>query len=256
MDFPNIYGNGSNNAFLATAIGCLATGIKFTKEWYMQRRYILELANEKGRAELRGLKTTIHTQFLFQSLTSLEKSIANSAVESPGMVLQLSDLLSYMLYDCNADVVPLTKEIASVQEYILLEKIRTKDWLVIDLKTYGNTIDKAIVPAILLSFLQNCISLLSQKESEEATVFIEIGTEVSKLHFLLSVHSYKESMETTAWKEIITDLQLRLNKFYLSKHLLEILHKKEEILIEFSVILDKIVRPVITINEQIQTQTT
>jgi sensor histidine kinase YesM len=102
----------------------LAIVTKWFKFWYKEQKANQQLASEKLQAELRFLKSQVHPHFLFNTLNNLYALTLKQSQEAPEVVLKLSDLLNYMLYECNADTVPLNKEVKLVKDYIALEKIR------------------------------------------------------------------------------------------------------------------------------------
>jgi sensor histidine kinase YesM len=82
--------------------------IKFSKMWYERHHAAL-------KAELAFLKGQIHPHFLFNTLNNLYSLTLNKSPKSPEIVLGLSDILRYMLYECNAEYVPLKKDIAVLE---------------------------------------------------------------------------------------------------------------------------------------------
>ncbi len=93
----------------------------------MKQKESERLESEKINAELQLLKAQVHPDFLFKTLNNIYTHAASSSPRTSGMLLKLSDLLSYMLYECDKPVVPLEKEIAMMKEYMQLEKIRYND---------------------------------------------------------------------------------------------------------------------------------
>src|SRR5690606_26098649 len=78
--------------------------IKFIGMWYDRKQMALN-------SELNFLKAQIHPHFLFNTLNNLYSLTLNNSPASPGVVLDLSQILRYMLYECNTDYVPLKKDI-------------------------------------------------------------------------------------------------------------------------------------------------
>src|SRR6185436_19079393 len=85
--------------FVPFMLLAIAAGIKFSKKWYLQQRENERLAKQKLATELQLLKTSIHPRFLLHSLNTVQRHIDNSSAQSPVLILQLSDLLSYLLYE-------------------------------------------------------------------------------------------------------------------------------------------------------------
>ncbi len=101
---------------------------------------------KKTTAEVLLLKSQIHPRFLFHSLNSIYDDMRNGSERSPGMLLNLSDLLSYILYESDEKLVPLEKELTLLQKYIDLEKVNWSDRLVINMETGVEEREKLIAP--------------------------------------------------------------------------------------------------------------
>ncbi len=68
----------------------------------------------------------------------------------------LSDMLRFMLYECNQPQVPLSKELKMIQDYISLEQIRYDDHLDVHVDLPANTDNLSIAPLLLLPLVENC----------------------------------------------------------------------------------------------------
>jgi two-component system LytT family sensor kinase len=102
----------------------LATGLKFLKDWMWQQQRLQEKERQQVATELDFLKSQVHPHFFFNTLNNLYALTLQKSDLAPEVVLKLSDLMSYMLYGTAAPLVPLEKEIANLENYIALEKLR------------------------------------------------------------------------------------------------------------------------------------
>ncbi len=152
----------------------LAIVIKWFKYWYKEQRANQQLASEKLQAELRFLKAQVHPHFLFNTLNNLYALTLKQSKDAPEVVLKLSDLLNYMLYECNADTVPLSKEIKLVKDYISLEKIRYGQRLNISFSVRGELDSKMLAPMLILPFVENCFKHGVSEELHESWVNIDL----------------------------------------------------------------------------------
>jgi len=116
---------------------------------------ILEAQLKLKEQELQYLKMQIHPHFLFNTLNTIYGLSLSNNQSTPEMILQLSNLLDYILYQTKKPLVKLQDEINHIQNYIDLEKKRFQDDLEIDLKTdkIPDTIE--IAPMLLLPFVEN-----------------------------------------------------------------------------------------------------
>jgi len=119
--------NGRN--FASQLMNCiyligLVTGLKFLKDWMSQREKLQKIEREQVAMELNFLKSQVHPHFFFNTLNNLYSLTLQKSDLAPEVVLKLSDLMSYMLYDSGAALVSLDKEVVNLDNYIALEKLR------------------------------------------------------------------------------------------------------------------------------------
>ena len=136
-------------------VAAAAAIIKYLKYWWQKQKESQRLEKEKINAELQLLKAQVHPDFLFKTLNNIYTHALSSSPRTSGMLLKLSDLLSYMLYECDRSTVPLEKEIAMMKEYMQLEKIRHNDEPEIQVNVKGDLSGKSIAPFLLLPFIEN-----------------------------------------------------------------------------------------------------
>lgn len=152
----------------------LAVAIKLLKYWYQGKEDHQVLVQEKLEAELKFLKTQIHPHFLFNTLNNLYALTLKKSDLAPAMVLKLSDLINYMLYECNVETVALGKELKFIHDYIEIEKMRYGDLLELNLNIEGGNEEKAIAPLIFLPFLENAFKHGANSQLEKAWVSIDL----------------------------------------------------------------------------------
>ena len=90
------------------------------------------------------------------------------------LFLKLSDLLSYMLYQCNDPLVPLDNEIRCIENYIGLERIRYGQRLDVVLEVSGLTTNMRIAPLLLIPFVENCFKHGPSPELRQAWVSLHL----------------------------------------------------------------------------------
>lgn len=105
-------------------IPAIAAGVVIFKRWYLTQQHSLVLEKEKLEAELNFLKAQIHPHFLFNTFNNLYALTLIKSDKAPDIVIKLSELLDYMLYNSNEKEVKLQKEINQLKGYIDLGKIR------------------------------------------------------------------------------------------------------------------------------------
>ena len=233
----------------------IAAGIKFSKKWFLQQRENEKLSRQKLATELQLLKTSIHPRFLFHSLHTVEKNIDNSSVESPALILKLSDLLSYILYENEQNWVPLEKELEIIRCYINLEEKSYEEKLLFKTEFPENTTGKYIVPFLLLSIIENCFEYFFETAQEEPLLTLTIRINENVLHFqLFFSRSFNEITETGFPDEKFLFLQKQLQNQYPGLHHVEISSNAERISIDLKLPLysgDLIdIKKHVTVNEE------
>lgn len=161
--------------------------IKFIQQQIAYERKTKNLLTQKLETELQFLKHQLQPHFLFNTLNNLYGLILTKSDKAGDMVVKLSEIMSYMLYESNETLVPIEDELANLENYIALEKIRYGDELQIDYKVMGETKDEKIPPLVLISFVENAFK--HGPSSNLETSWIRISAEVSAQRFLFVVEN-------------------------------------------------------------------
>jgi len=134
----------------------LASAIELTVDWISEKRRNDELQKQQLKTELNFLKTQIQPHFFFNTLNNLYALTIEKSENAPEVILKLSEIMQYVLYEVKEPKISLLKEIKYIQSYLDLEKLRygstTKSQLMIN-----GCIDTVNVPPLLfLPFIENC----------------------------------------------------------------------------------------------------
>lgn len=149
------YFNVSSIIFLElfVAIGSLFYAI--IVDWMKKRAEVSELYTTNIETELNFLKTQINPHFLFNTLNSIYALALKKSDEAPDLILKLSEIMRYMLYDCNEDTVPLDQEISYLKNYLDLEKFRKGINNEIIFTVEGDPEGKSVAPLLFITFVEN-----------------------------------------------------------------------------------------------------
>ena len=162
----------------------LTTGLKFFKDSMEQRQRIREQEKQQIALELNFLKAQIHPHFFFNTLNNLYSLTLHKSDLAPEVVLKLSSLMSYMLYESGAPYVPLDKEIANLENYIALERLRFGKRLSLSFETEWNPADPIrIPPLILLTFVENSFKHGISQTIGEGRIDISLKVDENQLFF-------------------------------------------------------------------------
>jgi LytS/YehU family sensor histidine kinase len=219
-----------NGLFVPLMLFGIVTGIKFSKKWLLQQRENEKLAKQKLATELQLLKTSIHPRFLFYSLHTVEKHIERSSIESPELILQLSDLLSYILYENDKNWVELDKELEIIRGYINLEEKSFEGKLLITTEFPKKTNSIFISPCILLSFVESGFEYFLETRQQEPLFSLRIGLNANTLHYQM-IFSKGASNEQLP-NEKFNDIQKQLLNQYQHLHQLKISSENDNITID------------------------
>ncbi len=136
-----------------TAIGAT---IKLTYEWINEKRKNEELQKTQLRTELNFLKSQIQPHFFFNTLNNLYALVIKKSPNAPDVVLKLSEIMQYVLYDAKEPKISLLNEINYIYSYLDLEKLRYGDKVKSSIEITGNMDEVEIPPLLFLPFIENC----------------------------------------------------------------------------------------------------
>ncbi|MCX6271355.1 MAG: histidine kinase [Bacteroidetes bacterium] len=169
----------------------LAASIKLLKNWYLSQQMKNELEVQNKASELALLRSQISPHFLFNTLNNIHTLITKEADVASDAVVKLSEIMRYMLYDTNAERVPLQKEIDYLGSYIDLQRLRIKDPDIIHFQVIGEADGKMVAPMLFIPFVENACKH-GEKKSKENGIKILLIIEEQKItlnvinHFPLS----------------------------------------------------------------------
>lgn len=174
-------------------IVALTIALKLLRNWYRDQKRNEELERENLNSELKYLKTQIHPHFFFNTLNNLYALTLIKSDDAPEVVLKLSGLMDYLLYDSNAEYVTLSKEIEHLQNYLSLEKLRFGDRLDLKFETQIQNDLHLIAPMLILPFIENTFKHGTKDTLSNSWIHIHIRVESSM--FFLKVENSKPDFE-------------------------------------------------------------
>lgn len=148
--------------------------IKLLRNANQQEKKLREIEKEKFTAEMSLLKAQINPHFFFNTLNNLYALTLVASKESPNVVLKLSNLMRYMLYEASAGKVMLRNELTHLQNYIQIEQMRFTDRLDLSFQYSGDINGKWIVPLLLLPFIENAFKHGIENNSGWVTIDLKV----------------------------------------------------------------------------------
>lgn len=201
--------------FFIFAIGFMA------QQYFLAKRQQDVIRKAQTESELNLLKSQINPHFLFNVLNSIYALSLKKSERTPEIVLKLSDILRYMLYETKMEKVALEKEIDMIGNYVEIEKIRigTQQQLSFEVKGFYDSY--IIAPVILIPFVENAVKHGLDSMSEHAFVDIRITIEQGMLQFYCC-NNFKETVVKRPGGIGLENVRKRLELIYPGRHSLEI----------------------------------
>ncbi|CAD0003887.1 sensor histidine kinase [Flavobacterium chungangense] len=162
------------------------TAIKITLDFKKEQKRVTDLEKSQLETELLFLKSQISPHFFFNTLNNIYSLSVEKSNKTPKIVLKLSELMRYMLYDTKGKKQSLENEILCIQNYLDLERIRNDERLEINMAVSGDIHDKEISPVILLTFIENAFKHGVNKNTGKVKIDINFKVKEDFLHFTIS----------------------------------------------------------------------
>jgi Histidine kinase/GHKL domain len=202
---------------------CATTGYKVFKEWIFDQERFATLEKEKLNTELNQLKNQVNPHFLFNTLNNLHVLIQADPNKASDIVLGLSDVLRYQIYDSQHDKVKLSKDVEIIEQYLELEKIR-RDNLTINIVIRNNINSVFVPPLLFTNFIDNAIKHSQSREPSYINLFFEIVDKHLHFEIINSKSSQKSPNENTGFG--LANVKKRLDLLYGTAHTLEFKEEK------------------------------
>lgn len=217
-----------------------ATLAKITKEWLLQQRIQSRLERQNMQSELRFLRSQINPHFLFNTLNSLYALTLKKSDQAPAIVLRLSEMMRYMLYECNERQVPLLKEVKYIQNYLELERIRHGAKADIQF-TLENTEIEAyrIAPLMFIPFLENSFKHGLSNQIDSGFVHIRLNIVDNTVDF--NIENSKPSLRDPHYHQGgigLKNVRRRLDILYPNAHDLHIEDRPSSYYVHLKIHLD------------------
>ena len=162
------------------------TAIKVTMDSLKEQKRVTALEKTQLETELLFLRSQISPHFFFNTLNNIYSLSIEKSDKTPKLILRLSELMRYLLYETKSKRQSLEKEIICIQNYLDLEQIRYGDLLNINTQIRGNITDKKIAPMLLLSFIENAFKHGANKTNGDVKIDIDFKIVENFLYFTIS----------------------------------------------------------------------
>ena len=201
----------------------LAVSIKLIKLWFNYQQEKAQLKNQSLSSELALLRSQINPHFLFNTLNNIDSLVRINPDKASNSIIKLSEIMRYMLYDSNADFVPLEKEIEYIQSFVSLQQLRFKDPEFTSFVVEGESKGKRIPPMLIIPFVENAYK--HGKKNVKAPG-IKIHIEIQQKLYTFSItnaYNVNEKVEKDPFSGYgLTNIRRRLDLLYKDNYYLNI----------------------------------
>ncbi|MCP9236393.1 sensor histidine kinase [Lewinella sp. JB7] len=212
--------------FIVVFVGLL----RFVEHYFLLEAERKELENRQLTSELRFLRAQVNPHFLFNTLNNVYFLAVNQSPQTPEVIAKLSGMMRYMLHESNHATVPLDKEVAYMENYIDLEKMRLNDEVPIAFEVRGGGAGARIVPLILITFLENAFKHGISNAGGHSWITVSLVLEGNKLRYDVRNSRVAEHEKTVSEQSGIglVNVKRRLKLSYPGKHRLTVNETEEE----------------------------
>ena len=215
-----------NNIFYTLAdvlpVITILSGFKFAWDAISKQKEVENLQATVRESELQFLKSQINPHFLFNNLNNLYSYAIAKSPETPNIILNLSGVLRYMLYECKEKYVPLSKEISQLEDFTKLYQLQIEERGAVEFKKKDISSEHMIAPLILPVFVENAFKHSQAGQTENIDICIDISMEGDTLDFYCR-NNYQHTDNVAGIDNGIglENVKKRLELLYPDAHILE-----------------------------------
>ncbi len=210
--------------FVINCIVIVVSGaIQIIIDRFGMEQHLHEVENEKVSTELAFLRAQINPHFLFNVLNTIYFQIQKENSEARSSVEKLSEMLRYQLYECNTDKIEISKELAYIENYVTVQKLRMETGTDLQLKLPGEIGSFKIAPLLILPLVENAFKHISNyKDPLQNKLYITIYIEDDSIFVVDVVNTFNSSDGTELLQNSsglgLKNLERRLALLYPGKH--------------------------------------
>lgn len=162
------------------------TAIKITFDFLKEHQRVANLEKAQLEAELLFLRTQISPHFFFNTLNNIYSLAVEQSKKTPKIILKLSELMRYLLYETKSKRQSLENELLCIQNYLDLERVRHNERLEVNMSISGDIQDKEIAPILLLTFIENAFKHGAHKTIGDVKIDLDFTIKNNFLYFTIT----------------------------------------------------------------------
>jgi LytS/YehU family sensor histidine kinase len=199
--------------------------IKMLLHWRQSKADYQQLKRDKVETELKFLKVQLNPHFLFNTLNNLYYLTTEKSDKAPQAILQLSEMLDYVMHSSKSVFVPLEKELKQVENYIALELLRYEDRVKVTTQFSGDLNKYEIGPMILITLIENAFKHGVMPIAGKAWINLTVAVKENGLFISIS----NSAISTKPGNGIgLENLQSQLGHLYKDEYLMEVVNRVSE----------------------------
>jgi len=200
-----------------------STLVHLSYRWFLQQNKITKIQNDRLNIELSLLRSQINPHFFFNTLNNLYSLSLEQSSKTSGVILKLSEMMRYAIYECKADQVTIKQEIKYLENYISLQQIRLENRGNIEFSREVENEEAQIAPMLFIVLLENAFKHGIEKMTEGAYVKLDLNVEKQVVVFLIENNYEEGSSEEKGLPGVgLANIQRRLALIYPDKYQLEL----------------------------------
>ncbi len=189
QDHPDFLSEAIVESILVSLFLIVTTALKFMRDSIRLQDVeikVKEMEGQKTKAELQALKSQINPHFFFNTLNTLYSLSLDKSEKTPDMILKLSELMRYVIYETQDNQVPLNKQLDFLKTYVYLEKMRTDENLNLTFEVKGEYLNTRSDPLLFIAFIENAFKHGCKTKSLNPYIYIEFNVEhPEKVEFVI-----------------------------------------------------------------------
>ncbi len=186
---------------------------------FIQIKSVIRLKNEKAKTELLHLKSQVNPHFFFNMLNNLYGLVDKDSKKAQELILKLSDMMRYSIYEGQKDKVPLSEEIDYLQNYIALHKMRYHKTIDVVFNHQLGENEYQIMPLLFIILLENAFKHGVENLRENAYVHINMSAENNEVCFDIE-NNFDATQDNEQEGIGLKNLKRRLELVYPDSHTL------------------------------------
>ncbi|WP_281615735.1 histidine kinase [Flammeovirga sp. SubArs3] len=201
----------------------IMVAFKIVWDFNKKQSEIEQLKSLMNESELQFLKYQINPHFLFNHLNNLYAYALEESPKTPSIILELSSVLRYMLYDCKENEVMLSKELMHLKNYTALNELQIHERGIVNYKEEILSSDFKISPLILVVFIENAFKHSNESQIKNITIDIDIVVNKDGLLTFTCINNFLPHFAKSTHSGIgLENVKKRLHLLYPNQHELSI----------------------------------